>query len=210
MLPPLNAIKLLEFCLTVCSATVSPGPNFLMVVKCSAHHNRASGILMALGMGTGMIFHCALALWGLDIIGTRLPFLVKTVQFAGVAFLVYMGLTSLFSKASGAPPAPSSSKGTSSLLHSFQRGLWTHLTNPFPFLFISSTLASFRSTPWMNGLYASLAVLLEFGWYALVALFFTRQRSQNLLLKYRRRIDILCGILLIGVAVKLALADTAI
>ena len=73
MLEILGAAKLVEFTLTVASATISPGPNFLMVVRCSAHHTRMAGVMMALGMGVGMIVHCALILLGLNVIFTYYP-----------------------------------------------------------------------------------------------------------------------------------------
>lgn len=212
MVEILAATKLVEFALTVASATISPGPNFLMVVRCSAHHTRMAGVMMALGMGVGMVVHCSLILLGLSVIFNYYPPLIKIIQFLGVGFLVYMAAKSIFSrsKASTVSDGPHLSNRSSSW-EGFQQGFLTHITNPFPFLFIMSTLSLFRSPiQAVNIAYASVAVLIEFGWYAFVALVLTSPHAQKLLIRHRRVIDIIAGVLLFVIAIKLARADVRI
>ncbi len=199
---------LLNFSAIYLSAIVSPGPNFVMVVRTGLSHAFYNGLILVLGLCFGSLIQISLALLGMEMVFSQYPGTIKIIQYSGAAFLVYMGLTALFSKKQ--PPAISAEKVAPALAKTqfwkfFRIGITTQLLNPFAIVFNWSVFATFKSDAlWVNGLYMAMAILIEFVWYAGLAWFLARPGFQKTFRGYHHWIERAAGALLIYIAFRIA------
>ena len=200
--------RLIEFSLVYLSAIVSPGPNFVMVVRTGLSHTFYNGFALVLGLCFGSFIQISLALLGMEMVFSQYPGAIKIIQYSGAAFLVYMGLTALFSKKK--PAVLSTEKGPSSVADAhlwkfFRIGIMTQLLNPFAIIFNWSVFVAFKSDIlWINGLYMASALLIEFVWYAGLAWFLARPGFQKTFRGYHHWIERGAGALLIAIAFRIA------
>lgn len=200
--------KLVEFFLIFGAAVMSPGPNFVMVVRSSASSTRKNGIFMTLGFGLGLLIQASIVTFGLRFLFVSYPSIIKVIQYAGAMYLGYLGVVGLLAKKKEEPIAEKVKKKSGNLFNSFKTGLLTHLSNPYATLFIISTLALFYDDRvYIRLLYVLIALLTVLGWYGTVAVFLTNERLQAQLYRFRHWIDRGAGIVLIYIAFKIGLAD---
>ena len=69
-------------------AVSSPGPDFAMVARQTLAHGRSTGVWTALGIGSGIAFHVAWAMFGLGWVVERFPLLLEVLRYGGAAFLL--------------------------------------------------------------------------------------------------------------------------
>src|SRR5262249_977644 len=82
-------------------ALVSPGPDFVMVVKNSLVHGRRAGILTSLAFALGVVIQVSYTLLGLGAIIASSVMLFNIVKSIGAAYLIYLGIKALRSKGVG-------------------------------------------------------------------------------------------------------------
>ncbi|MGH8504741.1 MAG: LysE family translocator, partial [Stenotrophobium sp.] len=83
---------------------VSPGPDFAMVTRQTLAHGRRAGIWTALGIGSGITFHVAWAMFGMGWVITRFPPLLEILRYGGALFLIVMGGKALRAKPTAVAP----------------------------------------------------------------------------------------------------------
>ena len=91
-------MKLLEFIVASSLLTLMPGPDILFVMAQSIVQGRKTGIAVALGLCSGLFVHTALAALGISLIIASSPILFAAIRYAGIAYLIYMGIVSLRSR----------------------------------------------------------------------------------------------------------------
>ena len=74
---------------------LTPGPDMLFVAGTAASRGRRAGLLAALGVGAGCLFHTVLAAVGLSALLAASDLAFTAVKWAGAAYLVWTGLTML-------------------------------------------------------------------------------------------------------------------
>ena len=74
---------------------VSPGADFLLVVRQSLVHGRRTAIVTSFGIGASLLFHIGYTILGIGIIVAKSLFLFGLLKWAGAAYLVYLGWKSL-------------------------------------------------------------------------------------------------------------------
>ena len=116
-----------------------PGPNHLYITARGLAQGRAAGLASAFGVETGTLVHIAAAAAGLSYLITRSATLFGIVKWAGVAYLVYMGIRAFTGKeqAESAPPQQQP------LSKVFFEGLVVNVLNPKVTLFFLSLLPQF-------------------------------------------------------------------
>ena len=77
---------------------LSPGPSLALVVKNSLHGGRNQGYATAISHGVGVALYAAFTVTGIGLIIVNSPVLYSIIQYAGAAFLVYLGIKALMSK----------------------------------------------------------------------------------------------------------------
>ncbi|GAA2866486.1 LysE family translocator [Streptosporangium fragile] len=127
------------FTLASLALVVVPGPNHLYIAARAVAQGRRAGVVSALGVETGMLVHIAAAAAGLSYVIARSAALFDVIKWAGVAYLVYLGIRALTSRhepaARGTAPQP--------LRQVFLEGVVVNVLNPKVILFFLAFLPQF-------------------------------------------------------------------
>lgn len=125
-----------------------PGPDSLYIVTRTAMQGFRAGSVAALGVGTGTIFHIFMAAFGLSAILATSAMAFTLVKIIGAIYLVYMGLSMLFSRsatqvegAGGVGATPLS--GDIPLSKIYWQGVLTNILNPKVALFFLAFVPQF-------------------------------------------------------------------
>jgi len=117
-----------------------PGPAVLYIISRSVGHGRPAGLVSAMGIATGSLFHVAAATLGLSALLVSSAAAFQVVKYAGAAYLIYLGIRTLRSSdASFFQPASSQR----SLGNIFGQGVLVNLLNPKTALFFLAFLPQF-------------------------------------------------------------------
>jgi threonine/homoserine/homoserine lactone efflux protein len=83
---------------------VTPGPDFVVVVRNSLSHSRRSGVFTAIGVSVAVWIHILYTLAGIGLILSKSIILFSTVKYLGAGYLVYLGVCCLRNKSSAQNP----------------------------------------------------------------------------------------------------------
>jgi RhtB (resistance to homoserine/threonine) family protein len=120
---------------------LSPGPDMLYTTARSLSQGTKAGILSAFGIFTGCLFHLSAAVFGLSKIIEESILLFSIIKYAGAAYLIYLGLRSLFKKKRNA--AKIETFTIMSYWKIFLQAMLTNLLNPKVAIFFLSFLPQF-------------------------------------------------------------------
>jgi RhtB (resistance to homoserine/threonine) family protein len=207
--------QLLAFALVAALLTVAPGPDTFLVVRNSLRGGRRDGVLTALGISSGLWFHALLSAVGVSAVLAHSPAAFLALKAGGAAYLAWLGLQSLRSALAFAAPAQEqAAAGTAppvAGVRSYREGLFTNLLNPKVIVFYLALLPQFISpgdavVP-KSLLLAAIHCTLGVAWFAFVSWGVDRSRQFFLRPGPRRFMDGLCGMVLVGFGLRLALAQ---
>lgn len=119
---------------------LAPGPDVLYIVARSISQGRAAGVVSALGIGAGCLFHVVAAACGLSALMLALPVAYDVVRYAGAAYLVWLGVRALVSKG-GAMEVKTMER--TPLWAIFRQGVITNVLNPKVAIFFLAFLPQF-------------------------------------------------------------------
>lgn len=190
---------------------ITPGADMLYVAGHAATGGRRAGLLAALGIGTGCLFHVALATLGLSALLASSDLAFNLVKWVGAGYLVWMGFGMLLAR-----PATATWLAALDVRRVFWRGVLTNALNPKVALFFLAFLPQFM-TPGaphqavgfaLLGLIFTLngtLVTLAFAWLAGAARerFAPRAQGSRLGLWSQRA----AGAMFIGLGVRLAVSS---
>jgi len=174
---------------------MSPGPSFVLVARTAVARSRAAGLAAALGMGVGGTAFAALVLLGLQALLTQVAWLYAAIRLAGAVYLLYLAVRLW---RGGADPAagpgtdPAAARPARGLGRAFALGLATQLSNPKTALYYASVFAALLPAGLSGGqsvLLLALILLVEAGWYALVATAFSARRPRAAYLRAKAWVD---------------------
>ena len=103
-----------------------------------------AGIAAALGITVGSIGHTLLAALGLSALLATSPYAFTAVKFAGAAYLFYIGVRALLTRASGLP-GEDAKVTDDGRWPAFRQGIITNLLNPKVALFFLALMPQFIS-----------------------------------------------------------------
>jgi threonine/homoserine/homoserine lactone efflux protein len=148
----------------------TPGQDMLYVISRSLAQGRFAGVCSAVGVCIGILVHTALAAVGLGAILQASEALFLVLKFVGAAYLIYLGVRLLFSRA-GLDPASGAVQRLAPLALVWQ-GALSNVTNPKIVLFFFAFLPQFvdpasahptRDLVYLGVLYALLALPVKIG-----------------------------------------------
>jgi threonine/homoserine/homoserine lactone efflux protein len=207
--------KVLAFIGVAALLTITPGADTMLVLRSVLAHGRRAGILTTLGIVSGLLVHATLSALGLSLILVRSAQLFHIVKLAGAAYLVYLGLASIWAlirhrnEATIDETLPESAGPGPGIWRSFVEGLLNNLLNPKVAIFYLAFLPQFISPgdPVLakSILLAFLHLLMGIIWLSLVAIFVERMRGLLIRPINRRRLEAAAGVILIGLGLRLAL-----
>lgn len=137
-MPDLNNIAL--FMLATITLNATPGPDMMYVITRSITEGKKHGIVSALGISTGTIFHILTVSLGLSAFLLAVPAAYDIIKYAGAAYLVYIGIRVLFNKNK---IESSGGKDKKSIRSVYFQGVVTNVFNPKVALFFLAFLPQF-------------------------------------------------------------------
>ncbi|WP_370682178.1 LysE family translocator [Comamonas sp. GB3 AK4-5] len=188
-------------------AVISPGPDFAMVTRNSLMLSRRAGLLTALGISLGVWVHVGYTLVGVGLLIQQSLWLFQAIKLVGAAYLIYLGLQMLRTKAGGSL-ATDRALPTSNAA-ALRCGFFTNALNPKTTVFVVSLFMQVvqPSTPLAQQIaYGAFIALAHMAWFGLLAWCFSSSTVRQRLLAMRHWIDRICGGLLISFGTLLALA----
>jgi len=149
------------FITTAIVLVLTPGQDTFFILGRSIASGRPAGIAAALGITAGSVVHTLLAALGLSALLATSPQAFMAVKLAGAAYLFYIGIRALLSRASGLPgtEAVGADDGR---WPAFRQGIVTNLLNPKVALFFLALMPQFISAGSTNKVAAFLVLGLSF------------------------------------------------
>ena len=135
---------------------LSPGPDMIYTAARSLSQGIRAGILSALGIFAGCLFHITAAVFGLSKIIEQSVLLFSIIKYAGAAYLIYLGVRSFFSKKKTKEEIEALPTLTGRKI--FLQGMLTNILNPKVAVFFLSFLPQFIN-PHSNYLREQIAFL---------------------------------------------------
>ncbi|MCP2040654.1 threonine/homoserine/homoserine lactone efflux protein [Neisseria sp. HSC-16F19] len=137
MLPP---EILFGFVLASAALTLSPGPDNIFVLTQSAMHGRRTGILITLGLCSGLLVHIAAVALGVAALLRTSPWAFTVLKICGAAYLLYLAWGAFRAGNSRIGEAASVPAGAAAL---YFRGVFMNITNPKVAIFFLAFLPQF-------------------------------------------------------------------
>jgi len=170
-MPELN--QLLVFFATSALLALSPGPDNLFVMAQSVQNGRAAGVLVTLGLSTGLVVHTLAVAFGLAALVAASSLAFTLLKFAGAGYLLYLAWKAFRSGGTG-------ETGEATPLDRaklYRRGIIMNLSNPKVSIFFLAFLPQFADpsrgpvVPQLLalGLLFIIATMLVFGTLSLLA-----------------------------------------
>ena len=188
---------------------LAPGASTAVVLRNSITSGTRGGVLTAVGANSGSVCYGLLTAFGFSAALARWPSVWLVLRWAGVGYLTYLGLQSLWRafhlRAVSAPTAPEAPRGDT---HNVTSGFVTNVLNPSLMAyylivvpqFIPRTAPFARSTMILTLTHISMAFSWHCAWAvagASLARALSRPRPRLLL-------HVLTGIALLALALKVA------
>ena len=145
-MPELSTLFL--FAATTFMVAITPGPDQIYIATRSMAQGFYAGLVSALGIYTGILFHVLAVVLGLSIVLAASPVAFSVMQVCGSSYLIYLGIRTLV------PPTSNSSKTNKSEIdiHALPKlnlskiyldGIIINLLNPKAMLFFLALLPQF-------------------------------------------------------------------
>ena len=187
-----------------------PGPDNIFVLTQSALRGKGPGLIVMLGLCTGLIVHTTAVALGVAIIFQTSAFAFSALKFLGAVYLIYLAWQAFRASAQNIQGEPDTTVNYWKL---YCRGIIMNITNPKVSIFFLAFLPQFADPAkgpvalqlfLLGGLFI-LATILVFGGIALLAgtlgQWLNRShRSQKILNKA-------AGTVFLGLALKLATTE---
>ena len=142
-----GAAELALFAAAVAVLNATPGVDFLLTVTRTVQGGARAGLAAALGIGAGCVLHALAAAFGLAALLAVQPAAFIALQWAGAAWLAWLGLGLLRRAWRGAPEAAAAAgaaRGPAQALWAeFRTGLLTNVLNPKVALFFLAFVPQF-------------------------------------------------------------------
>ena len=156
---------------------LTPGPAVAYIIARSIHQGRIAGIVSVLGLELGTLCHVIGAALGLSTLLLSSALAFNVVKYLGAAYLIYLGLEKLGSKAALEDQFRSRELAKPALKSVFWQGVLVNILNPKTALFFFAFLPQFVNVSQGNialqmfllgSLFVGLAIVSD-GLYALLA-----------------------------------------
>ena len=203
-LPELATIALIHFL-----ALVSPGPDFVMIIRNAFKYSLRTAVWSAIGLGLGIGIHVFYSIVGIGFIISQSVVAFSILKFLGAAYLIFIGWKSLMAKSESKVAIDTTAKSSVDLskIEALKMGLLTNLFNPKVTVFFVSIFSQVidPSTPLavkaVYGLEMSLATMV---WFSFVGLIAGHVWIKSRLMRAQAVIEKVTGLVLILFGLKLA------
>lgn len=189
---------------------IAPGPDNIFVLTQSALYGKGSGLIVTLGLCTGLIVHSTVVALGVAVIFQTSAFAFSALKFIGAGYLLYLAWQAFRA------PADKLNGGSDGFINYrklYRRGIIMNITNPKVSVFFLAFLPQFADPARgpvafqllaLGGLFI-VATILVFGSVAFLAgnLGQLLSRSDRI----QRGLNKVAGTVFLGLALKLATTE---
>jgi homoserine/homoserine lactone efflux protein len=169
----------LWFCLTETVLCFIPGPAVLFVLATALRRGFPSATVAAAGILAGNTFYFALSATGIAAVIVASHAIFSALKWAGAAYLVWLGLRMLWSRAAERGATPQGSTGNAERV--FSRAFIVQAANPKALVFFIALLPQFinpaGSVAWQILVLGISSVVIEFMVLSLYAALAARART---------------------------------
>jgi threonine/homoserine/homoserine lactone efflux protein len=206
--------QVVAFTCVAAALALTPGADTMLVVRNVLRGGRRDGVVTTVGICSGLFVHATLSVLGVSVLLLHSAPAFHVVKLAGAGYLVWLGIPAVAGAVRGAyPPAETAHDGAPDVVSS-QRclvtGLLSNVLNPKVAVFYLAFLPQFigPTDPVVQKslLLAGIHYAEGLRWLGVVSSVVEHTRRFFLHSTVRRWLDGVCGTLLVGLGVRLALA----
>jgi threonine/homoserine/homoserine lactone efflux protein len=189
---------------------MTPGPDNIFVLTQSALRGRAAGLIVTLGLCTGLLVHTLAVALGVAALFQASAVAFNALKFIGAAYLLYLAWQAFRASATGIHMTQRSSLRAWQL---YRRGILMNITNPKVSIFFLAFLPQFADPArgsmtaqimLLGGLFI-VATLLVFGGIALLAGALGQRLHESA--RAERLLNRIAGAVFVALALKLAATE---
>lgn len=192
-------------------ALISPGPDFLLVVKSAVRNRKSTALGVALGIASANGIHIGLCILGVGAILSTSLVVMTAFKIIGGAFLIYVAWQALRSRKSdyafiAGGQERTSSVTQSTLVKEFLTGFLSGISNPKNILFYLSLFSVVLTSDVGMGLKIGLGIwmtLLVFLWNAFIIFILSQEKVKSVFARCAYYVDKLAGTVLGLIGVQL-------
>ncbi|NUW30025.1 LysE family translocator [Nonomuraea sp. SMC257] len=194
------------FCAATLALLLVPGPAVLFIVTRSVSQGRSAGLVSVLGVHAGSLVHVAAAALGISALLAASATAFTVVKYAGVAYLVWLGLRKLLHRKPGEEDEDALAIPRHSRRRMFWEGFVVNVLNPKTAIFFLAFLPQFTDRHagpigpqilLLGALWIALGLLSD-GAYALASSALAGRIRGSA--RARRRLDVGTGVVYLGLA----------
>ena len=134
--------NLVVFATAVIALGLAPGPDNIFVLTQSALFGRKAGLVVTLGLCTGLLGHTAAVAFGVAVIFQTSQLAFTILKFVGAGYLLYLAWGA-FRAGSSYIKLQDEQKNGPSLMALYRRGIVMNITNPKVAIFFLAFLPQF-------------------------------------------------------------------
>lgn len=181
---------------------MSPGPSLAVVLQQTLRGGRKTGLIAAITHGLGIGLYALLCISGIAVMITTSPLLFTTLQWLGAGYLIWLGIKGLRAKNHTATTLPDTPTSGSAARDGFLVVFFNPKVAVFFIALFSQVIGS--DTTFLEKLaYAATALIIDMGWYMIVAWSFSNPRWLGRLQHNSVWLERIFGVILIALAIRL-------
>lgn len=186
-------------------ATISPGPEFMLISKEALSHGRRAGLISLAGTLSGLSIHILYSAFGLATIISNSPDALLAIQLLGGSYLIYLSISGLRSKPSSTGLDTAVKRRGMTDFQIFRAGFICDLLNPkAPIYYVS--LFTFILSPDIPAvhiaMYGLLIMAIHLMWFSIVVFLLSTPAVNKRFSKVSHWIDRILGGAMVAIGIK--------
>jgi RhtB (resistance to homoserine/threonine) family protein len=190
--------------------SISPGPDFFIIVNNCITFGRRAGIITTLGVCTALFIHVTYTILGFTLILNRLPIVFNLIQILGAFYLIWLGIHAVSAKKTENDSLNFKNESTSTenqkLWQSFVNGFVCNILNPKAALFFLSIFSQFitpQTPDWIKWIYGIEIVGAAMIWFTILSVIISFNYFREYYHKYQHWCNRILGLLLLYFAINI-------
>lgn len=204
-----ESLSLLLVYIVFLGAMMSPGPDFLLVLRNVLGHSARAGVFTATGIVAGNIVHMVYCLAGIGLLISQSIILFNLIKWVGAAYLVYIGVCALRSRGVDLKDGDfvRAASGITDR-KAFVSGFVTNLFNPKATMFFLALFSQMidPDMPMLTQLaFCALCLMTVFAWFSGVSAVMGVSPVRRAYAKASKWIDRVFGAFFMALGIRLAM-----
>lgn len=191
-------------------AVLSPGPDFIIILRNSISAGRVAGMATGVGIGAGIAVHLTYILLGFEFILSHQASYLVIAKYIGCCYLIYLGVRLILSKPETYSEQYNICKASNEKNYFlfFKQGLLTNALNPKATLFLLAIFTSMIHVDTAMGVkvfYGVVLCLLTAVWFMALSIVISHETIRVKFMSIGHWFDRFMGSVLILFSLRMAL-----